>query len=233
MDKAAFAKFLKKAGRTEKVAAKDVDACQDFARFLFGRGPSGLDQAAPADLDAFVGWVESKPKASARGYLWAIRYYYQFTGNRAMEGYAGKLRAGRVLRAPLPLKEFRGVDPEHLARLAAAGIKNVQQMLSAGCSPEARAGLAVSTGIPEPALLELACLSDLARLPGVKGIRARLYYAAGVKTVPAMAAWDPEALRQILAEFVERNGFEGIPPLPKEVRSTVENARRLPPAVED
>jgi hypothetical protein len=233
MDKAAFAKFLKKAGRTEKVAAEVADACQKFARYLSGHGLSGLDQATPADLDAFVGWVESKPKASARGYLWAIRYYYQFTGNRAMEGYAGQLRAGRVLRAPLPLKEFRGVDPEHLSRLAAVGIRNVEGMLSAGAAPAARASLALQTGIPEPALLELACLSDLARLPGVKGIRARLYYDAGVRSVPAIAAWDPEALRQMLVEFVERTGFEGIPPLPKEARSTVENARRLPPAVED
>jgi 3-oxoadipate enol-lactonase len=61
----------------------------------------------------------------------------------------------------------------------------------------------------------------------VKGIRARLYYDAGVRSVPALAAWKPEALRQMLVEFVERTGFEGSPPLPKEARSTVENAGAL------
>jgi hypothetical protein len=56
-------KYLHKSGRAEKAAAEVVDACQDFARFLSGRGLSGPDQGTPADLDAFVDWVESQPGA--------------------------------------------------------------------------------------------------------------------------------------------------------------------------
>ncbi len=33
--------------------------------------------------------------------------------------------------------------------------------------------------------------------------------------------------------YVQRTGFEGIPPLPKEFSSTIENARRLPALVEE
>jgi DUF1009 family protein len=58
-------------------------------------------------------------------------------------------------------------------------------------------------------------------LPGVKGIRARLYYDTGVDCVEKMAAWGPDALLKMTAEFVERTGFEGIEPLPKEVSSTI------------
>jgi hypothetical protein len=47
-----------------------------------------------------------------------------------------------------------------------------------------------------------------------------------------MADWDPEKLRHMLADFIERTGFDGIAPLPKEVTSTVATARHLPRIVE-
>jgi hypothetical protein len=129
---------------------------------------------------------------------------------------------------PFLLRDFRGVNPEHIAKLEAAGIKKAGQMLVAGQTAEKRAGLAKETGIPEAAILELVKLSDLARLPGVKGIRARLYYAAGVDSVEKLAAWEAEALLAMTAAFVERTGFDGVAPLPKEVSSTIANARKLP-----
>jgi predicted RecB family nuclease len=135
-------------------------------------------------------------------------------------------------RNPFKLSAFRGVEPEHVEKLAAAGIKTTEQMLAAGRTAEKRAALAQDTGIPAEAILELVKLSDLARLPGVKGIRARLYYDAGVDCVEKLAAWEPEALLRMTAEFVERPGFDGIAPLPKEISSTIANAKRLPRVVE-
>jgi hypothetical protein len=66
----------------------------------------------------------------------------------------------------------------------------------------------------------------------VKGIRARLYYDAGVDSVEKMAGWEPEPLRKMVTNYVEQTGFDGIPPLPKEVSSTIANARNLPKIVE-
>ena len=105
-------------------------------------------------------------------------------------------------------------------------------MLSAGQTVQSRAELASQAGIPLEAVLELVKLSDLARLPGVKGIRARLYYAAGVETVEKLAAYEPEALLKITTEFVRVTTFPGIAHLPKEVSSTIANARKLPKLVE-
>jgi hypothetical protein len=136
-------------------------------------------------------------------------------------------------RNPFKLKEFRGVNPEHITRLAALGIKTSDQMLAAGCTGEQRHALAQESGVPEPVILELVKLSDLARLPGVKGIRARLYYSAGVDSVAKMAAWQPEPLRLMVTAYVEQSGFDGLPPLPKEVSSTIANAQKLPIVVED
>lgn len=134
-------------------------------------------------------------------------------------------------RNPFKLKDFRGVHPDYIAALDAQHIKNADQLLIAGRTRQQRESLARVTGIPKDALFELVKLSDLARLPGVKGIRARLYYAAGVESVEQMANWEPEALRIMVAKYVAQTGFDGTPPLPKEVRSTIANAKKLPKIV--
>ena len=133
---------------------------------------------------------------------------------------------------PFKLRDFLGVNPDHVIKLEILGIKNTSQMLSAGQTAEKRRILANRAEIPEEVVLELVKLSDLSRLPGVKGIRARLYYAAGVDTVEKLAACEPQALLMLASEFVQHTGFEGIAPLPKEVSSTIANARKLPKAVE-
>jgi hypothetical protein len=130
------------------------------------------------------------------------------------------------------LRDFIGVNIAQIAKLAAVGVKTTGQMLSAGQTADSRANLASQAGIPEEVVLELVKLSDLARLPGVKGIRSRLYYAAGVDTIEKLAAYEPEALLKLTAEFVKDTRFPGIPPLPKEVSSTIANARKLSKLVE-
>ena len=61
---------------------------------------------------------------------------------------------------------------------------------------------------------------------------ARLYHDAGADTLEKIAQWEPEELRKMLAEFVNKTKFEGIAPLPKEVNSCVKTARRLPKIIE-
>ena len=75
-------------------------------------------------------------------------------------------------------------------------------------------------------ILEFARLSDLARILG------GLYLDAGVDSVENMAWWEPDALRGMSVEFVERTGFVGIAPLPKEAEFTVRTARKLPKVIE-
>jgi len=47
-----------------------------------------------------------------------------------------------------------------------------------------------------------------------------------------MAEWDPKALRAMLIKFVDRTGFDGMAPLPKEAEFSVEKAKKLPKIVE-
>lgn len=75
-------------------------------------------------------------------------------------------------------------------------------------------------------------MSDLARIFGLKGVRARLYHDAGVDTVDKMSRTYPDELIRITTEFVKRTGFEEIPPTPKEAQFTVRAAKDLPRLVE-
>lgn len=232
-----FYQYLKRSGRSSDVAERVMRLVSVFCQFYLGRANSSADHAAASDLDAFIEYVEREqtnlPKhdnifPSAKSYLWAIRYYFQFVENHEMEKYASLLREARIKRKPFKIRDFRGVDPAHIERLADSGIRNINQMIKAGKTKALRRVLANNTGVPEEAILELVRLSDLARIPGIKSIRARLYHDAGIDSVDKMAQMSEEEILSATAQFVEETGFDGIPPLPAEVRYSIEKAQNLP-----
>jgi replicative superfamily II helicase len=233
VDEEGFRKFLKRGGRSPRAVKRAIAYVTEFEQYLQEqKGRKGLDEACPEDIEAFVSWFEEKRNESAKLYLWGICYYYEYTSNKKMRERAGELRGKRMEQASFLLKEFRGVSPEHVRKLADIGIRNVKQMLEAGRTRDKRKELSTKTKVPAEAILELVKLSDLARIQGVKSIRARLYYDAGVDSIEKLAKWDPKELRAMLIGFVEKTGFEGIAPLPKEAESTVAEAKKLPRIVE-
>jgi len=228
-----FREFLRRGGRSQSAIKRCISYVKEFERYLREcQGGKGLEDAILGDLADFAEWIEKKPKTSAKTHLWALRYYYEYASNEVLRNVASELRQRRIRRVPFALRGFRGIDPEYLEKLAIVGIRNVEQMLDAGRTRNGRQRLSTKTSIPIDAILELVKLSDLARIPGVKGIRARLYYDAGVDSIEKMAEWDPKALRAMLIEFVKRTGFDGIAPLPKETKFSVEKAKKLPKTVE-
>ena len=88
-----------------------------------------------------------------------------------------------------------------------------------------RDALAERSGVSESVILEIVKLADLARIPGITGIRARLYFDAGVDTLEKLAQCEPAALLKSLTEFVEQTDFEGIAPQPAEIRFSIAQAR--------
>jgi predicted RecB family nuclease len=160
--------------------------------------------------------------------------YYAWIGDEELASCAGAIREAGIAgtrRSPA-LGISVGVNPTDVEKLASAGIANTEEMLEAGGTPAKRQALAQATGLPLETILEFVKLSDLARIPGIARIRARLYHDAGADTLDNLATWDPDALRQMLVEFVERTGFEGIAPLPQEAEFTVDKASKLPKLVE-
>jgi len=233
MDEEGFRTFLRRGGRSQSAIKRCIAYVKEFETYIQNRkGSKKLDEASPENLEDFVEWIEREPKTSAKTHLWALSYYYEYTSDEAMRKLANELRGQRIKRKPFDLKKFRGVNSEHVDKLASIGIRNVKQMLEAGKTRANRQNLSEKTGIPLEPILEYVKLSDLARIPGIKGIRARLYFDAGVDTIEKMAEWNPRELREMLTEFVERTGFDGIAPLPKEAEFSVEKAKKLLKIVE-
>lgn len=233
MWKEGFERYLRRGGRSASAIQRAITLTGEFEAFLAERDPAeALADAGVQDLDDFVAWVEETPKRSAKLHLWALVYYFDFRSDDVLRERARELRSGRIQRKPFKLSEFRGIDKRHAAQLASVGIVDVAQMRDRGATPPERLALSQETGVPLESIEEFVRLSDLARIPGLKSIRARLYYDAGIDSVEELAKWEPEDLRQMLIDFVERTGFDGIPPLPKEARSAVTKARTLPKIIE-
>jgi len=228
-----FRRYLKRKGKKDHVVEDLVSRCNAFTEFLRKTRASNIDDATKQDMQAFYDTIKDK-KGGVNNYLRAISLYYRFTSRSELADLAGNLREQRIgaTRRPFELRKFRGVSKEHARLLENEGIRYAHQMLERGKTPHDRRGLSKNTGVPLESILELVKLSDLSRLGAIKGVRARLYLDAGVDTPEKMAHWDPEELRTMLVAFVKRSGFDGIAPLPKELRNAVEKAKRVQRIVE-
>lgn len=72
---------------------------------------------------------------------------------------------------------------------------------------------------------ELRGWLELMRLPGVKAIRAELYYRCGFSGLKAVAAADAEEMRTCIAEKIAQQGWNVSVPLPKELRTQIAVAK--------
>jgi hypothetical protein len=231
MDEKGFRNFLKKFGKKEHVVDGLVSQVQAFEIFLASEQQNDVESVNEQDLQDYA---KTLPRGEVKEKMRGLALYYRFVGNSPLAKLASAIREHEIAatRRAFNLREFRGVSLEEVAKLEALGIVTVAHMLAAGKTNENRQRLAEKTGIPLHTILELVKLSDISRLDGVKGVRARLYYDAGLDTPDKFTQWEPEALRQMLIEFVERTGFDGIAPLPKELRGAITDARQLPKVVQ-
>lgn len=228
MNETAFAQSLKKSGKKTHVVGELVGRVKRFEAFLSQRSKV-LDSAEAQDIRDYVDTLAERDVKEA---MRAVALYYQFAGSPELARTAGEIRQQRIVKKAFKLRDFMGVNLGAVFKLGAMGIVTVEQMLAVGKTPQDRQKLAEETGISPEIILELVKLSDLTRLAGVKSVRARLYYDAGLDTPHKFATWEPDALRAMLVEFVACSGFKGIAPLPKELRSTVAAAKALPNVVE-
>jgi hypothetical protein len=234
LDREGYRIYLKKRGKQPHVIEGLIRQVERFEQFLSGKSGKGVDSAHGQDIRDYVADLESRKLGSAKDALRGLALYFHFAGKNNLAAVAADLREQAIARTrkSFPLRDFIGLDPAHVAALETAGIATAKQMLEAGRTPRNRQELADRLGVPVEAILEMVKLCDLSRLMGVKSVRARLYHDAGVDTVEKLASQEPDALLRLTAEFVARTGFDGIAPLPKEVRSTIASARKLPKIVE-
>lgn len=225
-----FRAYLRRRGKQEHMVENLLslaDQAQKISR-------KDLDQFAVSDLERCLQAMETWKKGSGTKMARALALYFAMAGTDELKSVAAAFREAAVskTRSAFPLKNFSGIDPEHLKKLGSLRIVNAEQLLACTQTKLERIELAQRTHIPYSAILELVKLSDLSRLQGVKQVRARLYFDAGIDTVEKMASWEADALVETIKEFVRRTKFQGVPTLPQEARSTIQTARQLPKQVE-
>lgn len=231
MDEEGFRAFLKKKRKSEMTIQTCISNVRKFEEFLL-KQKGRLEQITPRDVDIFAETSVDKKRVSK--FMWTLSYYFEFIENEVLVKISQEIRAKflKESRKPFKLKNFRGIKREYIEKLEAIGIQDSKQMLEAGRTKAQRKELAKKAGLHVDVILELVQLSDLSRLPGVKGIRTRLYLDSGFDSVERIAKTTPDELLRITRDFVEATNFDGIAPLPKEAESTVETAKKLPMIIE-
>jgi len=226
LKKKGFIEFLKQKKKSERAINSYTDFVQKYEAYLFDhKKGEKIETAGKKDLHDFEKWGEDT-SIKVNRYLWGIKEYYDFISKKEMKLEANAM-IGEKYFSQFKLKDFVGVKRSYINKLAKKGITTAKEMLYAGLNKQKRRELSQNTGIPLEDVLELVKLSDQARIGGHKKVRARLYHEAGFDTIDKMAACDSEQMRKILAEFIKKTGFKGIPPTPGEAKNTVNMAKYI------
>lgn len=228
-----FRDYLKKQGKKEHVIQGLVDSVRRFENYLQKRNKE-IHHVTKQDLFDYATACESERKGSAKIRIRGVALYFGYIGNNEMTTAANGLREMGISqdRHLFKLKDFLWVNQAHVSKLKMVSITDIGQMIESGKTECERKKLAKRTGIPVGDILELVKLSNLARLAGVKSVRARLFHEAGLDTWEEIAPLDASELRDGCIHFVKSTSFPGIPPTPKEAAYTVNSAKTMPRIVE-
>lgn len=205
----------------------------EFFDYLQKYRQSSINNQQAEDLHEFFIWLDPQfRRPRINRYFFALKAYYGFIADKDLYHTTNEI-LGIISLEALKLKDFTGVNPNVIKTLAAQDIRTAAQLLATTRTQTKRDKLATATNLPEPLILELVKLSNLARIPGLKQKRARLFYDAGLDTLAKIAAYnDPQELVTLFASFVERSGFEGRAVSPSEAQFTLGMAKHLKPMTE-
>lgn len=226
MNKNGFTEWMNKTKKSQLTIKRNIEYVAFFQKYLSKSKSKKIEDAKPKDLEDFKIWNEKSNLKHLRMYLRSLVTYYQYTNNVEMLLKAKEL-VGSAELEQYKLSDFHGIDKDCIKTLKINGFKTAKQLLDIGYTKKGRKKLSEATGIAQDFILELVKLSDLARIPGVKKIRARLYHDAGLDTLVKMAKCDTDKLIKISKDFIEKSGLNGVPPTPKEAEHTVTMAKYL------
>ena len=125
------------------------------------------------------------------------------------------------------------VAPEEATRLHKVGAHSTEDVLRRGATPRGRKQLARAAGLPVAAIEILARRADLLRLADVGPEHVLLLEAAGIKSVPDLAARDPSSVAHALAAAHHQKKLTIAVPSEAQVRFWIRSAAGLPPVFEE
>ena len=129
------------------------------------------------------------------------------------------------------IESIEGIGPKLGEALRGAGIRTVNDLLTAGADKKARGQLAEKTGISEVRVLNFVNMADLFRINGVASQYAELLEGAGVDTVKELKHRNAENLAKKMAEVNAEKNLVRRTPSVKVVQDWITQAGKLPPKV--
>jgi len=133
---------------------------------------------------------------------------------------------------PVSLAKVPALPSSVLQLLAARRIRKSDALFELLRTPAQRRRIASEAGIEPAGLEECAAMLDLTRKPGIKEVKARLFLAAGVRSLHDLGERKPAELRDRLETMILAAGLPRAVPTPKEVLSDVAWARIYPVILE-
>jgi hypothetical protein len=137
-------------------------------------------------------------------------------------------RARGYLPNPVYFRDIPGLDSAVIAALAEGGVKHTRHYFLHGMTPADRSELAARTGLQGTDLVDLAGLTDLARVGYFGPVFIRLVFDVGVHSVRDLIECDPEHLLEQLHQVKTEQGLSTPLPDLKDLTRCIESARMLP-----
>lgn len=129
------------------------------------------------------------------------------------------------------LSEIEGLGDTYSAKLEAAGVTSLENLLTTCCEKKGRKEIAEKSGISEKLILNWVNRADLTRIKGVSTQYADLLECAGVDTVPELAQRNAENLQLKMTEVNEEKKLVRKIPTASQVQDWVSQAKELPRVV--
>ncbi len=129
------------------------------------------------------------------------------------------------------IEDIEGIGASYSAKLKAAGVSSVEDLLKMGASPAGRKQLEEKTGIQHSLILEWVNHADLYRIKGVGSEYSDLLEEAGVDTVAELAHRNPENLYAAMQAKNDELKLVRRLPTPKQVEGWIAEAKALPKLV--
>ncbi|QSX04996.1 DUF4332 domain-containing protein [Sedimentibacter sp. zth1] len=119
------------------------------------------------------------------------------------------------------IKEYTSIGVDNITKLMDYGIISTKDIIYRCDTSKKRKLVAHATEVSECVIERAVCLSDISRLPGIKDIRASLYYDCGFISMKNIAIQEPKEFIDKVSKFIKANNIEKKPPLNKEISTQI------------
>ena len=126
------------------------------------------------------------------------------------------------------LKKINSFNKKYINKLESINIKDTGSLIIECKTQENREKLSNRLEIPVEKINKLANIADIMRLPGVKDIRATLYFDSGFDTLEKISKQDPLEMKNKINEYIKDKNISKSPPFPKEITTQIAWAKVYP-----